>query len=114
MEIRYFTDTDTLLIDFSHGEIVETKDIDENTLVEFDGNGGLVSMTIEHAKSRIDVDSLSFHRFAEQRLLKDAPGRCSWRVDSRHCTDYRGCREGRSNVSRRLTVNVRCYCYSVQ
>jgi uncharacterized protein YuzE len=73
MEIRYFTDTDTLLIDFSRGEIVKTKDIDENTLVEFDGNGELVSMTIEHAQSRIDVDSLSFHRFAEKRLLKDHP-----------------------------------------
>ena len=86
MEIRYFTDTDTLLINFSHGEIVETKDIDENTLVEFDGNGALVSMTIEHAKSRIDVDSLSFHRLAEQRLLKDHPAAVvgEWTADTAH------------------------------
>ena len=62
MDIKYFPDTDTLLIDFSDREIVETKDINENILVEFDSDGELVSMTIEHAKNRMEVDTLSCHR----------------------------------------------------
>ena len=62
MEIKYFSDTDTLLIDFSSDEIVETKDINENILVELDRDGALVSMTIEHAKQRIDVESFSYQR----------------------------------------------------
>lgn len=66
MEIRYFTETDTLLIDFSDREITETKDINENTVMEFDKDGEVVSMTIEHANDRIDVDTLSFHRIAKQ------------------------------------------------
>lgn len=48
MSIKYFPGTDTLLIDFTDDEIVETKDINENTLVELDRDGALVSMTIEH------------------------------------------------------------------
>ena len=64
MDIKYFSDTDTLLIDFSNDEIVETKDINENILVELDRDGALVSMTIEHAKKRIDVESFSYQRVA--------------------------------------------------
>ena len=56
MDIKYFPDTDTLLIDFSDREIVETKDINENILVEFDSDGELVSMTIEHAKNLVEVN----------------------------------------------------------
>ena len=62
MEITYFPDTDTILIDFADREIVETKDVNENILVELDSDGELVSMTIEHAKDQMDVDSLSFQR----------------------------------------------------
>ena len=70
MEIRYFTDTDTLLIDFADREIVETRDINENILVEFDRDGELVSMTIEHAKNLMDVDTLAFRRFSEHESLE--------------------------------------------
>ena len=62
MDIKYFSDTDTLLIDFTHDEIVETKDLNENILIELDKNGALVSMTIEHAKKRMDVESFSYQK----------------------------------------------------
>ena len=62
MEITYFPDTDTLLINFADRGIDETKDVNENILVELDSDGELVSMTIEHAKNQMDVDSLSFQR----------------------------------------------------
>ncbi len=62
MQIKYFPDTDTLLIDFADREIVETKNVNENILVEFDSDGELVSTTIEHAKDQMDVNSVSFRR----------------------------------------------------
>ena len=69
--MTYFPDTDTLLIDFADREIVETKDVNENILVELDSDGELVSMTIEHAKNQMDVDSVSFQRVvsASQKVL---------------------------------------------
>ena len=55
MKIRYFADTDTALIEFSNESIVETKEISENLYIDLDGNGNLVSMTIEHAKERANI-----------------------------------------------------------
>jgi uncharacterized protein YuzE len=60
MTIQYFEDTDTLYLVFKDAEVQETKDLDENTLIEFDGQGNLVSMMIEHARERVDLGSFSF------------------------------------------------------
>ena len=62
MKIQYFEDTDTLYLVFREANVEETKDLDENTLVEFDAEGNLVSMTIEHARERADVANFSFHQ----------------------------------------------------
>ncbi len=61
MMVEYFTDTDTLLIELSSNEITETRDLNENTLAEFDANGTLVSMTIEHAKEQANLEEFVFH-----------------------------------------------------
>ena len=62
MKVTYFDDTDTLLVYFNDNEIVETKDLNENTLIELDQNGNIVSMTIEHAKEQTEVSSFSFNQ----------------------------------------------------
>jgi len=64
MEIKYFSDTDTLLINFTEKEIVNTLDINENALVEVDESGELVSMTIEHAKQQACIENFSYQRLA--------------------------------------------------
>jgi len=60
MKARYFPDTDTLLLNFNEEEIAETYDLNENILVEVDKQGGIVSMTIEHAKEQTDVTEFSY------------------------------------------------------
>jgi len=60
MRVTYFDDTDTLLVYFNDHKIVETKDLNENTIIELDENGNIVSMTIEHAKQQTEVSSFSF------------------------------------------------------
>lgn len=62
MRVTYFDDTDTLLVYFNNNEIVETKDLNQNTIVELDQNGNLVSMTIEHAKEQTEVSSFTFNK----------------------------------------------------
>ena len=47
MKVRYFADTDTLLITLSDKRIAETRDLNDHILVELDDDGRLVSMTIE-------------------------------------------------------------------
>lgn len=64
MRVQYFHDTDTLYIVFSDNEAVETKDFDENTIVDLDKNGHLVSMTLEHAKERTDIANFTYQQVA--------------------------------------------------
>ncbi len=49
MNVKYFTDTDTALLEFSEQPVDETREISENVYVDLDKDGNLVSMTIEHA-----------------------------------------------------------------
>jgi uncharacterized protein YuzE len=60
MKIEYFPDTDTLLLEFSARPVADTRDLNENTLVEFDTAGRLVSMTIEHACEQANVSEFIF------------------------------------------------------
>jgi uncharacterized protein YuzE len=62
MRVTHFDDTDTLLVYFNDHKIVETKDLNENTIIELDENGNIVSMTIEHAKQQTEVSSFSFNQ----------------------------------------------------
>lgn len=65
MDIRYFPDTDTLLINFTNKEIIETRDLNENVLIELDKEGNLVSMTIEHAKQQANIEQFSYQQVAK-------------------------------------------------
>jgi uncharacterized protein YuzE len=60
MKVKYFSDTDTLLVDFSDRKVVETRDLNDDVLVELDEQGRVVSMTIEHAKLQTDVAEFSY------------------------------------------------------
>lgn len=64
MNIKYFQDTDTLYIEFRKGEIAETRDLDENTLLDVDSDGNIVAMTMEHARQRADIPQFSFEQIA--------------------------------------------------
>lgn len=64
MKIKYFQDTDTLYLEFRPGQVEESRDLDEDTLLDFDGNENVVAMTIEHAAERADLSIISFERVA--------------------------------------------------
>ncbi|MBL0937247.1 MAG: DUF2283 domain-containing protein [Gemmatimonadaceae bacterium] len=52
MNVKYFKDTDTALLEFSDTDVEETREISENVYADFDKAGNLVSMTIEHGSCR--------------------------------------------------------------
>lgn len=66
MQIKYFPDTDTLLVMLNENAVVETRDIDESVIIDLDERGDLVSMTVEHAKQRTDITSFSFQQVVAQ------------------------------------------------
>jgi uncharacterized protein YuzE len=64
MKIKYFQDTDTLYIELRTVEVAETRDLDENTLLDLDREGNLCGITIEHAKERAEIPKFSFEQVA--------------------------------------------------
>ena len=70
MKVKYFSDTDTALVEFTDNEVVETKEIGEDISLDLDSEGNLVSMTIEHARSNARLEEFSY-----QEIIGQAQGR---------------------------------------
>ena len=62
MKVQYFPDTDTVLVTLNHQPVSQTKDLDENTMLDLDSKGNLVSITIKHARERADITNFSFEQ----------------------------------------------------
>ena len=64
MKIQYFKSTDTLYIEFRAVSVVESRDLDEDTVIDVDDRGNIVAMTMEHASQRSDAPNLTFEEVA--------------------------------------------------
>ena len=64
MKVRYFADTDTLLIGFREALVAETRDLDANTVLDLDAQGNICSITVEHASQRAGAPNFSYEEVA--------------------------------------------------
>lgn len=64
MKITYYQDTDTLYIEFREAEVAETREFDEDTLLDLDEGGNLCGLTLEHARERADIPHVTFEQVA--------------------------------------------------
>ena len=62
MKIKYFTDTDTALVEFSDHQVEQTKEINENIYIDLDTDGNLVNMTIEHASNQANIAEIAYQQ----------------------------------------------------
>ena len=62
MKIKYFADTDTLYIEFKPGAVAETRDLDENTVLDVDADGNICALTVEHASSHAGAPDVVYER----------------------------------------------------
>ena len=60
MKATYFKDTDTLYLEFRSSEVAETRDLDQDTLLDLDTHGNIVGITIEHAGCRTGGPRIEF------------------------------------------------------
>lgn len=64
MKVKYFADTDTLYIEFSDRAISDSKDVDENTVLDLDAEGNVCAITLEHASARTEVRQVTLEGIA--------------------------------------------------
>ena len=64
MKIRFFSETDTLHIEFRIAPVSETRDLDENTVLDVDTKGNICAITVEHASERAGIPEFSYEQIA--------------------------------------------------
>ena len=69
MRLKYFPDTDTAYLELTNNEVVETRDINEDILIDIDIEGNLVGMTIEHAQIKANLSEFSYQQVIDKNNL---------------------------------------------
>ncbi len=59
MKLHYYKDTDSLYIDLSAALSADSKEIADGLVVDFDGDGRVVGIDIQHASERIDLTEIT-------------------------------------------------------
>ena len=66
MKVQYFEDTDTLHLVFRTQVPVETRDLDEDILIDLDEKGRVCSMTLEHAQEKVGDPEVEYTRISAE------------------------------------------------
>ena len=69
MKIQYFADTDTLYINIRDREGSDSGDVGPDMLADYDEDGAVVALTIEHASVRADLGSVEVQDVPHVRLI---------------------------------------------
>ena len=58
MKLSYYPDTDSLYIDLSEQTSVESREISEGVVLDYDARGNLVGIDIDNASAKVDLQKL--------------------------------------------------------
>ena len=61
MKLNYFPDIDSLYIDLAHRPSVESGEVSEGVVLDYDADGNLVGIDIDHASRKLDLRELITH-----------------------------------------------------
>lgn len=62
MRLNYYPETDSLYIDLVDRAGVESREISDGVVLDYDGAGALVGIDIDHASSKVDLRRLVLTR----------------------------------------------------
>ena len=63
MKVNYFPETDSLYIDLSEQPSVESREISEGVVLDYDASGHLVGIDIDNASTKVEL-----HRFVVSKI----------------------------------------------
>jgi uncharacterized protein YuzE len=62
MKLNYYADTDSLYIDLSEQRSVESREISEGIVLDYDATGNLVGIDIDNASRKVDLKKLTLNK----------------------------------------------------
>ena len=62
MKLNYYSETDSLYIDLSEEPSVESREISEGIVLDYDAAGNLVGIDINNASRKVDLKELTVNK----------------------------------------------------
>jgi uncharacterized protein YuzE len=62
MKLNYYPETDSLYIDLSEKSSVESREISEGVVLDYDADGNLVGIDIDNASTKVQLKELSLRK----------------------------------------------------
>jgi uncharacterized protein YuzE len=62
MKLNYYPDTDSLYIDLSEQTSVESREISEGIVLDYDAIGNLVGIDIDNASEKVELQKLTISK----------------------------------------------------
>ena len=59
MKLKYYPETDSLYIDLTSKTSVESKEISAGAVLDYESNGNLTGIDIDHASKKLDFKDLT-------------------------------------------------------
>jgi uncharacterized protein YuzE len=72
MKLNYYADTDSLYIDLSERPSVESREITEGIVLDYDAEGNLVGIDIDNASRKVDLKKLTLNKLPA--IIQTNPG----------------------------------------
>ena len=72
MTLNYYADTDSLYIDLSERPSVESREITEGVVLDYDAEGNLVGIDIDNASRKVDLTKLTANK--QPAIIQTNPG----------------------------------------
>ncbi len=69
MKISYDKETDSLYIHLADRASVNSDEVNDGVVLDFDANGALVGIDVQHASQRADINNLSTSKLPLGQLL---------------------------------------------
>jgi uncharacterized protein YuzE len=66
MKLRYYPETDSLYIDLSEKVSVQSKEISEGVVLDYDAEGNLVGIDIDNASKKVQLGELTLSRLPSE------------------------------------------------
>ena len=62
MKIEYFPDTDSMYIDLSEQTSVDSVEVSDGVVIDYDSGGNIVGIDIDQAKKKLNLKELSLEK----------------------------------------------------
>lgn len=72
MKLSYYADTDSLYIDLSERPSVESREITEGVVLDYDAEGNLVGIDIDNASQKVELKKLTLNKLPA--IIQTNPG----------------------------------------